>query len=363
MIGEGVGLTAKGYTLLTNITLDMKTNEPYGSYLNCGGFLGSCEPDATAGTMLFDHLTNQGVIDIQFSTTVYNVVRRMCVGGIVGLVRGSATFESCSNKGEIGKNEVNSSGTNGANGRLGNGMTEIIGGIAGHAYGGGMTFSNCTNEAKLCNGHYNNNASTGTYGNFLTPPCTGGIVGAFNFKPSPENIFLAIESCSSTGNIWAVRGFAGGIVGFAQKAAITGCSWKGASDGANLSQASFKGGIAGGLADTTVGNCTVNAGLIVSHKGGSAEAADSGGIVARVISGDIVSISGCKFYGELNCSATGGSNFSGGIASTVQSNTVIKNCSFGGKVLGTNVTENTVTAKAVGNGTCTVEEITLWTGI
>ena len=364
LIGEGVGLTAKGYTFLTNFTLDMKTNEQYGAYLNCGGFLGSCEPDATAGTMLFDHLENQGVIDIQFSTSVYNVVRRMCIGGIAGLVRGLATFDSCVNKGEIGKNEVYSSGTkDSAGNRPGNGMTEIIGGIAGQAYGGNVTFTKCVNDSKLCNGHYNNNASNGTYGNFLTPPCTGGILGAFNFKPTPENIQLTLENCSSTGNIWAIRGFVGGVVGFAKKATITGCSWKGASDGANLSQASFKSGIAGGLASATVSNCTVNAGLIVAHKGGSAEAADAGGIVARVIAGDPVTISGCKFYGELNCSATGGSNFAGGIASTVQSNTVIQNCSFGGKVLGTTVTDNTVTAKAVGNGTCSVEGISLWNGI
>ena len=364
LIAGGVGLTAKGYTTLTNFTLDMKTNAPAGSYLNCGGFLGSCEPDATAGEMLFERIENQGVIDIQFSTTVYNQVRRMCVGGVAGLVRGKATFDTCVNKVDIGKNEVWSCGTKDSNNsRPGNGMAELIGGIAGHAYGGNMKFYRCSNEAKLSNGHYNNNASNGTYGNFLTPPCTGGILGAFNYKPTPENISVEFDSCSSTANVWAIRGFVGGTVGFAQNATITGCSWKGVFVTANTGQASFQGGIAGGLASATVSGCTVN-GNLTAHKGGSAEAADAGGIVARVIAGEPVKISNCAYYGDLKCSASTAGNFAGGMVSTVQSNTEIRDSRYGGTVLGASITENTVSAKAVGNGTPAVlDGITLWNGI
>ena len=367
LIAGNVGLKAKGYTTLTNFTLDMKTNAPAGSYLNCGGFLGSCEPDATAGEMLFDNIENRGVIDIQFSTTVYNQVRRMCIGGVVGLVRGKATFNSCVNKAEIGKNEVTSCGSlDSSNNRPGNGMTEIIGGIAGHAYGGHMVFSQCTNEGKLCNGHYNNNASNGKYGNFLTPPCTGGILGAFNFKPTPENISVVFDTCGSTGDVWAFRGFVGGTVGFAQKATISGCGWNnGNFISKNTGQASFQGGIAGGLASATVSGCKVANVNLLPHKGGSAEAADAGGIVGRVIAGDKVEISNCSFHGELTTSApTGANNFAGGIVSTVQGNTEISNCSFGGKVLEASVSESNVYSKAVGNGTPAVlEEITLWNGI
>ena len=360
LVAEGVGLTAKGYTTLTNLTLSMNTGKPAGAYLNCGGFLGSCEPDATAGNMLFDHIENQGVIDVQFSTTIYNTVRRMCLGGVAGLVRGDARFDTCVNKAEIGKNEVNSCG---ATPREGNGMTELIGGIAGHAYGGDMVFYRCSNEAKLSNGHYNNNNSVGTYDNFLTPPCTGGILGAFNFKPTPENKSVEFESCTSTGNVWALRGFVGGTVGFAQNATITDCSWKGVFVTANTGQASFQGGIAGGLAGATVSGCTVN-GNLTAHKGGSAEAADAGGIVARVMVGNPVKISNCAYYGDLKCSASGANNFAGGMVSTVQSNTEIRDSRYGGTVLGAAITENTVSIKAVGNGTPNVlEGITLWNGI
>ena len=363
LIAENVALTAKGYTVLTNFILDMKSNTPAGSYLNCGGFLGSCEPDATAGEMLFERIENQGVIDVQFSASVYNTVRRMCLGGIAGLVRGPARFDSCVNKGEIGKNEVNSSGVNGTSGRLGNGRSELIGGIAGQGYGGNMTFYHCSNEAKLSNGHYNNNASNGTYGNFLTPPTTGGILGAFNYKPTPENKNVEFDTCSSTANIWAIRGFVGGTVGFAQNATITNCSWKGVFVTANTGQASFQGGIAGGLASATVSGCTFN-GNLTAHKGGSAEAADAGGIVGRVIAGDAVKISNCSYHGDLKCSASAANNFAGGMVSTVQSNTEIRDSRYGGTVLGATITENTVSAKAVGNGTPAVlEGITLWNGI
>ena len=367
LIGENVGLTAKGYSLMTNFVVDKLTNVHTGMYLNCGGFLGSCEPDANAGEMLFENLENQGVFDIKFVSTVKNLVRRSCTGGIVGLVRGPATFKYCVNKGELGKNEANCN--NSTPNPRGNERTQILGGIAGHAYGGNMTFSHCTNDGKLCNGHYNNNGAwystdpnNFVYGNFMAATCTGGILGAFNFKQTPENKTLTIEDCSCTANIWSIRGYVGGIVGFAQKATISNCSWKGTCEGANNNQASFKGGIAGGLAASTVSSCSVNANLN-AHKGGSAQAADAGGIVARVIVGDPVKISSCSFYGDLNCSATGAANYAGGIVSTVESNTVIENCRFGGKVLGTTVTENTVTAKAVGNGSCTVEGISLWNGI
>lgn len=364
LIAENVALTAKGYTVLTNFILDMKQNTPAGSYLNCGGFLGSCEPDATAGEMLFERIENQGVIDVQFSTSVYNTVRRMCLGGIAGLVRGPARFDSCVNKGEIGKNEVNSCGINSPTvGRLGNGRSELIGGIVGQGYGGNMTFYRCSNEAKLSNGHYNNNNSVGTYGNFLTPPTTGGILGAFNYKPTPENKNVEFDTCSSTANIWAIRGFVGGTVGFAQNATITNCSWKGVFVTANTGQASFQGGIAGGLASATVTGCTFN-GNLTAHKGGSAEAADAGGIVGRVIAGEPVKISNCSYHGDLKCSASAANNFAGGMVSTVQSNTEIRDSRYGGTVLGASITENTVSAKAVGNGTPAVlEGITLWNGI
>lgn len=367
LIGENVGLTAKGYTLMTNFYVDKKTNVQNGLYLNCGGFLGSCEPDYTAGEMLFENLENIGVIEVMFNSSVKNLVRRSCTGGIVGLVRGPAQFISCINRAELGKSETycNNSTPN----PRGNERTQILGGIAGQAYGGNISFTRCINEGKLCNGHYNNNGAwyatapnNFVYGNFMAAPCTGGILGAFNYKQTPESKTVTIEDCSNTANIWAFRGYVGGIVGFAQKASISGCSWRGVSDGANSNQASFKGGIAGGLAASSVTNCSANVNLN-AHKGGSAQAADAGGIVARVIVGDPVTVTSCSFYGDLSCSASGDSNFAGGMVSTVESNTVIRDCRIGGKVLGTTISDNTAASKAVGNGTCTVEGITLWNGI
>ena len=86
--------------------------------------------------------------------------------------------------------------------------------------------------------------------------------------------------------------------------------------------------------------------------------------MGRVIAGEPVKISNCSYHGDLKCSASEANNFAGGMVSTVQSNTEIRDSRYGGTVLGASITENTVSAKAVGNGTPAVlEGITLWNGI
>lgn len=364
LLGESVNLSVKGYSPMTSFVLDKSQYIHQGVYLNCGGILGSCEPDSPGGDLLFEDIANQGIINILIGTsnTIENQVRRGCVGGIAGFVRGTVTFKNCSNLAELGYNEAYCKGSNG--------HAIILGGIAGMGIGGNMTFTGCVNRGKLTNPQYNNNGAWDkdiptnfVYGNFMSACSTGGIIGAYNYKQSPESKSVTFENCRNLADIWAYRGYVGGIAGFAQNATFTNCSWRGSSPGDNSNEASFKGGIAGGLASATLSGCSAKV-TLVSHRGGSAQDGDAGGIVARVLDGNPVTLEDCAFFGRLGFSSKTEEErrFAGGMVAVAQQNTVVRNCRLGGNVGGSPVTANTAKEKAVGKGNCTVEGITYWDG-
>ena len=369
LLDAGLPFTARGYEILTSFTLDNTTSHT-GGYLCCGGILGGCAPEAVSGDLVFDNLTNQGAYDIMYAVGSSFSVRPVAIGGVVGLVRGKADFTSCVNKGYIGGGTAQS--ILGANPGMGAAKhyAVYVGGIAGFAFGGDVTFTDCSNEGNLDNNQYNNAASIDSRGfggfTFRSNTATGGILGAFDTRTSPDGKTVTFDNCTNTCKMQAFRGYVGGIVGFACNAEIKNCSWlSGCSDTYYnaYNQGSFKGGIAGGLVASEVSDCIVNSVQITSHKGGSAEAADAGGIVGRILSGDPVTISKCSYYGDLNCTSNSAVKSCGGIVSTVESNTVIKNCRFGGKVMGSPIATKTMAEeKAVGTGTCTVENIDLWDG-
>ena len=370
-VAKDVALSVKGYTIMTNFSLEHAVAHT-ADYLCVGGILGGCDPNATSGDLKFEDLTSQGKIDIIYTKDIASLILRCCVGGIAGLIRGNAAFISCKNKGYIGGGTSES--------LLYSGITAAkhyvvaMGGIAGLAYGAPVSFTSCSNEADLDNDQYNNasseNYKDNTAGRFHSSCTTGGILGAFNYFITPDENKATFEDCSNTGNMQAFRGFGGGIVGCAKNVEIKNCSWSNNAHFDNTynsyNQSSFKGGIAGALTDAKVSGCKVKDVYIRAECMGSAENADSGGIVGRVLSGKPVTISDCYVYGNISYyldKPADKKGYAAAIASTVQSNTEIKDCHVGGKVQGTSIiTEALAKEKATGFGTCSVKDITLWDG-
>lgn len=365
LIGEEVALTAKGYTLMTNIYLDYSTTIE-GEYICAGGLLGSCEPDALSGDLSFEDITSEATVSNMFTSSAAHV-RRNCVGGVAGLVNGKATFLRCINKGKLD----NAPGSAANCGRS-NGWTMILGGIAGQCYGADMTFDHCENRSDLGNNYYSNHFLGNTYGNFYSATSTGGIIGAFNYKQSPQAKTLTVKDCTMKGNLCAIRGFVGGIAGYAYGASFTNCSWEGNSKHLKIdksdNQAAYKGGIAGGLGNATIDGCTAKCELDAVQYGNS-PSADPGGIVGHVMSGDPVTIKNSAWFGKIATSrTTAGELVSciGGIVGSGESNTVVQNCRFGGSISGLDITQNNLNDLAVGNYAtcqCTIEGLSLWNGI
>ena len=363
LIGKDTALSVKGYTVETAFTIDYSSVRT-GEYLCTGGILGSCEPDELSGTLVFENITNQGTLKEKIAGSVAINVKRNCLGGIAGLVDGPATFMGCTNQADLGLDTVAMSDANSnlhtANS---NNYTMILGGIAGHCYGADMTFSGCTNQAVLTNRLYTNRPAGHTNGNYYDSLVSGGIVGSFNFKPTPQEKTITITNCNSTGNIDSYRGYLGGIVGYAYGAVITGCNWSGIAS--KNFQASYKGGIAGGLGKATVKDCTAK-GDLHAVKAGSAVSGDAGGIVAHVMAGDAVTVEGCSYFGSLEFSKASGDlvGFTGGIVAVGEENTVVKDCRYGGKLQGVDVSTNSVSelTNVIGNGLGSASGITYWNG-
>ncbi|MBO4427908.1 MAG: hypothetical protein J5771_05465 [Bacteroidales bacterium] len=369
MIGyleDGLGLSVKGYACSTGFNIDHSGAARAANWFCIGGLLGGMHPEDVSGTLLFEDCSNSGVIGIKYSTGKKISTWHSCVGGLVGHVNGPASFKHCSNTGEVGKQ------TGDGYCAKANGYSQVVGGIAGLCYGGDQLFENCSNDASITNNHYNNNPllfiirpsnnGQGFYdpgvdgdGGIYTATATGGILGAYNYMSKLQNHHLTVKDCNSKGKLCAYRGTLGGIAGFAGDAEFTNCEWRGSSVAATSNkadnQASEKGGISGALSKATVTGCTAR-GNLEGMCYGSAETGDAGGIVAYVVPGDSVVVSGSKYYGEVtNGRLTGSTTYrgiqGGIIARNDAEGTKIENCSYGGKVGENSITAGNVATYAV----------------
>ena len=369
MIGyltDGLPLSLKGYACSTGFNINHSTAARAANWFCIGGLLGGMHPEDVSGTLLFEDCSNSGIIAINYNTGQAVSTWHSCVGGLVGFVNGPASFKHCSNTGEIGKQ------SGGAYCKKSNGYSQVMGGIAGLCYGGDHLFENCSNDANITNNHYNNNPllfiikpsnnGQGFYdpsvdgdGGIYTATATGGILGAYNYMSKLQNYHLTVKDCNSKGKLIAYRGTLGGIAGFAGNAEFTNCEWRGSSVAATSNkadnQASEKGGISGALSKATVTGCTAR-GNLEGMCYGSAETGDAGGIVAYVVPGDSVVVSGSKYYGEVtNGRLTGSTTYrgiqGGIIARNDAEGTKIASCSYGGMVGENSINAGNVATYAV----------------
>ena len=115
-----------------------------------------------------------------------------------------------------------------------------------------------------------------------------------------------------------------------------------------------------------VSDCEVKCSMHSASQGGAT--GSPGGIVSIDLNGDVsgnnatsgsVTIQNCSYFGSIDGAGTPTNAGIIGIASDV---TVVKDCKYGGKQQGVDVSENNVASFITGNGKGTVSGVTYWNG-
>ena len=354
--GTGVTLGIKGYEVQTNFTMK-ETSAIYSALFATGGALGGCRlDDEKAASITIDDVKNSGVTTINYPSGIKTQHLLGFHGGVAGFINGPAVIKDCTNEGGIGKT--------GSNGASSNDLLKMIGGIVGGAEGGDMNISGCVNKGTLYCGQYCNRLPKVTYQGRYCTAGAAGIIGVFEYTPTPSGSKITIDKCSSLNALGAYRGYTAGMVCYANNATITNCVSRGDMLGTN---SSHKGGIAGALTGTcVVSDCEVKCSMHSASQGGAT--GSPGGIVSIDLNGDVsgnnatsgsVTIQNCSYFGSIDGAGTPTNAGIIGIASDV---TVVKDCKYGGKQQGVDVSENNVASFITGNGKGTVSGVTYWNG-
>ena len=268
------------------------------------------------------YAVNSGYIHFS-GTSGTNVMKYIYMGGIVGRMTVSGSITGCTNKTNGGSNDgevyfhfdnngtkntnnfaggilgyssngVNISGcTNGGYIHAGNQTTNknnatcYVGGIVAYLSGAGSTIATCTNEGTVYNHHRNN-----IYDSKTTSTYTGGIAGeVIGTSENRATISNCTVAPTGTGYVASLRGYLGGVVGYAEYTDISSCShnknFRTTEESAN---AYFIGGIAGWLLNCTLATCTWSGTTINSTQ---LQTNGAGGIVAKMDGGIL---DGCYSY-------------------------------------------------------------------
>lgn len=349
-----VTLSFKGYDVQTNFSIDYTVSR-LASFICMGGVLGGCDTEAAVKEVSFENISNSGVTSLAFSTSVTNSVYRTYIGGVAGFVNGKASFKSCTNNGELGRLSGAANSSNLKHYAI------VLGGIAGVVIGADADFTACENKAPITTKSYSNSKPGEQQWGWYSSCIASGILGAFDYKPTSVSGKLTVTGCTNGGAIVSYRGISAGIVGFARNATITSCSNYGdlGQNSTNSSNAPNKGGIASALSQSTITDCIAKCNVFCSNPASAVQT--PGGILSVAMDG-VVKVTGCSYYGILNVNQTAQPYNAGCIVGTAEADTVISGCKFGGKVLGSDVTENNLSQYATGNSLGATSELSYWNG-
>ena len=274
-------ISNSGHVTATDVSTDR-------SYLALGGVIGT----SFGADAVLCKLSNTG--DVTDAVTV--VQKNAFCGGVVGLIRKSATVQSVTNSGKVSfsndsqqyhvnvglggivgaasalqdndfavvvKNSENSGEVSRVSTAKGIQRSSMVcGGIVGILKGTGSSVAECTNNGTVTSGGLNSTAfdadfdpitdyvdsKTGGSGHAM-----GGIVGyGLGTTESP----VIISGCTNTATCYAVRGYVGGIVGYVRNAAISSCHHN-KKKVMGVDYNTRVGGIAGYLAASSVTSCDV----------------------------------------------------------------------------------------------------------
>lgn len=221
-----------------------------------------------------------------------------------------------------------------------NGAASYLGGIAACLKNAKSKIENCNNSGAVSLGSFNNTVTEGA------APYCGGIAGFVSGTAANDR--AEIKNCNNltTATLYAKRGYLGGIVGYAKYVATEGCRNEG-STATNL--ATYTGGVAGSLVESSITNCVVKADLESTNTapiiGGVAALADAASSVSlsKYYGGQISTVAGCVFGGVVGKSVAGAT---------------ISTCGFGGTI--NNVAM--IPANVCGDANATLTDNYLWNG-
>jgi len=239
---------------------------------------------ASAGTIQIDIISceNNGTVTLTNNGTT--VTTRLAVAGVLGYcAAANTTIESCDNKAQIYCNsQQNAANRVSYSGGIAGLMGTLAAGIAG------LEINNCSNSARVWNRNYNNTATPAS-----STPFGGGIVGAIIGTDSSK---ANIHDCSTAGgDVVELRGYCGGIAGYAQDATINDNTVAQAMTGSNANSQGA-GGVVGWAVNTAISGCSTSASINVVK--------NIGGLVAKLDTGS--SIENCDVDGATLTNGTNG---------------------------------------------------------
>ncbi len=285
------------------------------SKIHLGGIVGIMDGNGTiSNSNNIGSKNNAGTVYLQITAANIGHTDNY-IGGILGYSTKDVAMSDCTNSGYIhGGNNKNDSPN-----YSGNGKTCFVGGIVAYLEGN-SSLNNCDNSGEVFN-RQRNNTDTNTESVY-----NGGIAGYIKGTSSNH---ITIQNCDNTAaanKIYSQRGFVGGVVGYAEYADFTSCSYNQNIAGSNLCH--YIGGIAGWAANCTLTTCTYSG---TSFDSTQTQANGGGGIAAKL---ENSTLDGCLSY-VTSITKNGSTNIAGGglIGIAIGTNTV-KDCNWAATING-----------------------------
>ena len=319
--GEIVALKAENSTTVT---------------MDVGGIIGQVSVDCTLDGTSAYNIVNKGNVRYEYNNA--NDYNYLSVGGIVGTFKKKAIVKNVKNENPI--QLLSNSSTN-------KNQTSYVGGIVGVIAGAGSTLENCINSNMVYTRERGNcytddtsaplTAAQGYFGGGIIAFMMGDAENVSTITNCHNTCTLPHTSSTSAGVI-ANRGYIGGVVAYAKYTNISDCSSTASMAGVNTYIR--MGGIAAYLDNSHITGCSVNSSEMYSYNN-----TYIGGIASSVNAGS--SIKNSTFKGTI--AAEGVLLTCKAVASVTQAGAVIENCGVAGSVLGTALTAENFAEHIVGD--------------
>lgn len=266
----------KNYAAVTSNAIGTATQ----TTADLGGIVGAGGSSSEPKQIDIESCENNGAVTLTNTGDV--VTTRLAIGGILGFgPAANSTIKSCDNKAQVYCNsQTNKAGRVSYSGGIAGLMGTLAAGVDG------LEINNCTNSARVWSRSYNNTVTPAS-----STPFGGGIVGAIIGTSSSK---ANVHDCSTSGgDVVELRGYCGGIAGYAQDAAIKDNTVAQAMTSSNQNSQGA-GGIVGWAVGTAISGCSTSASINTVK--------NIGGLVAKLDTGS--SIENCNVDGAILTNGT-----------------------------------------------------------
>ena len=271
-----------------------------------GGVVGLIRTSATV-----QNVTNSGAV--YFSNNQALVHVNTALGGIVG---GTLADKVCVVKNSVNDGKVS---TVSISKIAGSGM--VCGGVVGILRGAGSSVQECTNNGIVQIAGINNSYYDGSNdpSNSKSAWTAGGIVG---FGAGTSDSRISIVDCINKAECYGARGYVGGVSGYVRYANIERSHHQSASKVRGANSSVRVGGVAGYLEGSTISECSV-IGVV-----DGASYAYTGGLSAGMNATSVISSSSVN--AKVTNSGSGGTV--GAVVSYSEEGAVIRDCTATGQI-------------------------------